>query len=910
MAALDAAMPSAPSTAPVGSMSTADAGDIAMDDQEAPRSAVEQSLGSLKSFMRMAWEDCRAPLTDAAGPAEVRWEIYSTWMLLLSIHHAEAECERCQASFQPRPWSTEAQGLRHVFLHNRSARILAAVLRWLRWAHRWGPAKLGAEEMDPDDGGDASYERTRRALQLKSGLPLPLQAAPALHPDGPLQQQDRFDVADLDDERRLLRRLFSHLRRGELSGALELCGAHGQAWRTALLQGMMPFADDTDELVGYDAMEGDDDEDLLAKIKEEHTDWTELGVLEGGAKSQGNPWRRLWKEQCWDVAQRNLKPGSQMDLSELAIYGFCAGHYDALFTYTGNTSWTDRCWVELHCLKEWLVERLLDIGREEWCQDEKLFLGEGDGGVPDTMETPEDRVIRGAKLCNKFAGASAEALEAMVAGEAKRLLTQLREDPSVPLRLRQEATSPFARLQATLIEAAWDPTTQHEVALGTLRNWLADGLDGTPCPFLVKQFASYFAIWAKDRAADQQQQIAMPEIATPAAFSQALDVDDIVRTLVGDLVSTASGSWVEQCLEGQAIELIAQHISALQVENRLDAFATFLVELGKHSSSIDGGSGDGTLRATVLERCVWVYWGSFPQEVFALLAVLVKRSLGTASGAVVQESLPDVGEIGVSTEASPASIVVSIHCLVAFWVVVRDKAGDECAMEEAFSGLERLFGITPQVDDSTTSDDLARMALEIVILPLLLDSLLCLSVKDVDSALKVLAMLQESQLWQDAFSSSGFRSEGLAELEWYLGLHQRGGASSQSQSDASIAREAMLDWARMRLTRDQALLEPIPGSNTSFAAEHWENMRRVLAYRVLEVLLTSYEQACDFDGAAHDLAVVVAQSPWMLRLVRPELLRSFLQRVALIPLRLDDLGAYYAESGSLPSSRAGAIVTN
>ena len=47
--------------------------------------------------------------------------------------------------------------------------------------------------------------------------------------DGLLQLQDRFDKADLEDEHHLLRRLFIHLRRGDLSGALELCGAHGQA---------------------------------------------------------------------------------------------------------------------------------------------------------------------------------------------------------------------------------------------------------------------------------------------------------------------------------------------------------------------------------------------------------------------------------------------------------------------------------------------------------------------------------------------------------------------------------------------------------------------------------------------------------------------------------------------------------
>jgi hypothetical protein len=194
--------------------------------------------------------------------------------------------------------------------------------------------------------------------------------------------------------------------------------------------------------------------------------------------------------------------------------------------------------------------------------------------------------------------------------------------------------------------------------------------------------------------------------------------------------------------------------------------------------------------------------------------------------------------------------------------------------------------------------------MEVVILPLLLDSLLCLSLKDVDSALVVLPLLQESQLWQDAFSSSGARAEGLAELEWYLGLHQKcrewndafskRSTKADVHSEESTAREALLDWARMRLARDQPLLEP--AGYTTLAGAHWENMRRAVACQVLEVLLSTYEQVCDFDGASHDLAVVVAQSPWMLSLIRPEIVRSFLQRVALIAVRLDGLGAYYTES--------------
>merc|ERR1712196_572700 len=160
-------------------------------------------------------------------------------------------------------------------------------------------------------------------------MPMALKNAASIHPDGPLQQREQFDDADIGEEHRLLQQLWICLRRGDLKGALSLCTSKGQAWRTALLQGMMPFDDGAEDL-GYDDIEDDGDEDLLAKLKEDHTDWTELGALEDPVANNGNPWRRLWKEQCWDIADRNLQGGGTMSEYEVAIYGFCAGHHDAL----------------------------------------------------------------------------------------------------------------------------------------------------------------------------------------------------------------------------------------------------------------------------------------------------------------------------------------------------------------------------------------------------------------------------------------------------------------------------------------------------------------------------------------------------------------------------------------------------
>jgi len=1086
----------------------------------------ERALASLKSFARIAWEECRKPLTDAAGSAQVRWEIYSSWTLLLCLHHTEAESERCQATWKPQRWRTEAQGLRHIFLQSRSARIISAVLRWLRWAHRWKPPSPAAPTSSGaghdagvrDDGGDASYERTRRAMQLRSALPCPLQGAPSLHPDGPLQQREQFNVVDLEDERLLLRQLWTYLRRGDLYGALKHCSDRGQAWRTALLQGMLPFADSLDEPVGYDAIDEDKDEDVLTNLKAEHTDWTELGELEWqgpAAGSNGNPWRRLWKEQCWDTAQRGLQPAnSAMDSHELAIYGFCAGHCEAMLPVCKGT-WPDRLWGELHCLKEWLVERLLDTGGAEWT-DGAIFLGEGDGGVLDVDDTPDAREERSRKLCGLFVRTQERHLDAVVALEVRRLLARLRADPASPW-LCEAASAAFPTLQATLIEAAWAPE-QNEVALGMLRQWLADGLDGEPCAFLVKQFAAYFAIWHKEAKATADVAFGMGVDPAEQVLTPPQDVDDIVRSLVRHLSAVAADSWVEQCLEGQAVELIVEHMTALTIQGRLDAYVRFLFELGVRAAgpsatdarrrsgdrvgaSVQDGEGAGgssgrpgrldrmdrggregggatpesILRAEVLKQCMWVFWVRFPQEAFLLLAVLVGRALcladdasgvaeeqpprsvvsgalsaqmkqpelrvnvigaqdlrnadyigksdpycivkiqgksslktkviddclnpvwneeflvkdyvvgdlvefiimdqdmwpksddvlGTASLASSQfypngfdgvlpivdieakerqnstlavkvevlrvaldssQELPSLATNAGLVGASADEIGLAVECLIASWVVLRDKVAQHGpVVAEVFSGIGSLLGPIPtQVAGLGTADFSAQLALESIMLPLLLDTIFSLAVKDVKRAVALYdCHLRESLLWRDAFSSESKCAEGLSELEWYLGLWRRhaeweaahakltrhlaaegrlrpgrlptapsgsratGGATGQEVESACTAtRDAFIDYARLRLQLDRPLLEPYRGTRTTLPAESWESMRGAIAGRVLTLLTDVFEQAGDFEGALGDLIVAVADSPWMLKLTRPESLRAFLHRVAFIPTRL------------------------
>lgn len=866
---------------------------------EREKSVAEKALMSLKSFARIAWEDCRSPLTDASGSAALRWEIYSTWTLLLCIHHAEAEAERCWKSWKPCSWSTEAVALRQIFLQSRSLRTLGAVLRWLRWSHRWGPVPSG-----PGAAVSGSYERTRRAMQLHASMPVPLQQGSlALHPDGPLQHPSQFNDADLQDERLLLSQIFNRLRQGDLKAALKLCTDSGQAWRTAHLQGMLPFADGAEE-VGYETMEDDSNEELLATLKAEHADWTELGVVESRAACNGNPWRRLWKEQCWDTAQRNLKGSSSMDAAELAIYGFCAGHYDALMATCGS-SWMDRSWGELHCLKEWLVERFLELGGP--------LLGEGESADDDS---PLGQNLRAEKLCGRLRGMPREDLEAFVAAEVQRLLKRV----AVAIT-SSTVSSRFSQLHSLLIEAAWHPARGEE-ALAMLRSWLTEdvgawGEPGREVPFLLKQFASYFAIWQREL---------LEESALQPSDEAEDAVDVIVSELVRALVESAAGpSWAEQCLRGHALDLIAEHAAALRPRGRIEAFSTLLLQLGfgagfatskalpldkLRASDARRQTGIESPRGQALQRCLWVFWSRFPDEAFALLATTVRRILRVDEPAAQEEEQPDIGFVGLRAAVQVEDLDLGLLLLAAFWVVVREKAaaGEGLGTTAALEGLQKMLGheVVDREAAPLSADGFGRLALELVVLPLFADTMLCISVKAPETAATGLREIEATALWRDAMSCGLDRSGALEELQWYLELCHRheewsrakaeaklqgGAAGAKVGSEASrerrrgVALDALLNWARPRLAADRPLLQPRPEAHTCLPEPHWEAMRRAIACKSILLLMSAFEAEGDFSGAFNDLTVAVAESPWLLSMLSAKHARLFLTRLAKVPSR-------------------------
>eukprot|EP00434_Breviolum_minutum_P031594 symbB.v1.2.027935.t1/scaffold2904.1/size67615/5 len=238
--------------------------------------------------------------------------------------------------------------------------------------------------------------------------------------------------------------------------------------------------------------------------------------------------------------------------------------------------------------------------------------------------------------------------------------------------------------KALLIESVWVPQ-RGQAARDLLRGWLRAG-----APFLLKQFASYFAIWQKEMYEVPRRMSEVQEALDPS-------VDDIVWEHVQALIVTASGRWQEQCLHGKAVELVLEHCKALQPELRREAFAELLLRVGSSGANasvacaVALAQGEFTAQAQVMKRCFAAFWSLFPNEVFAVMAGLVHRVLKLDDQSA-REALLDTVPSGARENAHAEDMVHLILCLLVFWTIARDKAAEGDTVDQAQDGLKTLVG--------------------------------------------------------------------------------------------------------------------------------------------------------------------------------------------------------------------------
>jgi len=267
-----------------------------------------------------------------------------------------------------------------------------------------------------------------------------------------------------------------------------------------------------------------------------------------------------------------------------------------------------------------------------------------------------------------------------------------------------------------------------------------------------------------------------------------------------------------------------------------------------------------------------------------LLAVLVKR--------VIHADEPAENPM-LEAVLSPDELVLTLQCITAAWIVVRSLPEDSNEVEQSLQGLEAV--VEGQLPGIASTGDFCNFVMDRVALPLMVDVLMTLLVRAPNLAVVSMEELQQTSLWHDAHNTQPRCWVYLLELQWFAQLHKlhaawqasvravTGDSALEEQRLVCVAKDAVLGCARDRLKKERPLLEPQSAACTALPAARWQRLRQMLVEQCLELLLAVYRYDCDFDGAVCDLAVLVAESPWVLKLLQPTSVRNFLLNIARLP---------------------------
>ncbi|PSN53012.1 Nuclear pore complex protein 107 [Blattella germanica] len=173
-----------------------------------------------------------------------------------------------------------------------------------------------------------AWENTLHQLQSKSEIIPYLSRRPIvtkIDPDAPLRENKPLHDIDMEDEARLIREVFIHIRCGKLQEAQSLCVHTGQEWRAAALEGWRLYHDPN-----YDLQRG-----LNADEK--------LPV-------EGNPNRDIWKLMAWQMAE-----DKRMPIYARATFAALSGHLSALTSVC--KTWEDFLWAYLRVAVDIRVEK-------------------------------------------------------------------------------------------------------------------------------------------------------------------------------------------------------------------------------------------------------------------------------------------------------------------------------------------------------------------------------------------------------------------------------------------------------------------------------------------------------------------------------------------------------------------------
>eukprot|EP00050_Salpingoeca_kvevrii_P011245 m.13888 g.13888 ORF g.13888 m.13888 type:complete len:930 (+) comp3329_c0_seq2:3-2792(+) len=142
-----------------------------------------------------------------------------------------------------------------------------------------------------------------------------------MDPDAPARTQLPLADVDQEDESRLMKKLFTLVRTGQIDEACRLCQHVGQPWRAASLEGFRLWHDPNPDPAGLCDVEGN--------------------------------WHRdIWKSTCLLMSE-----DESFDLYERAIYAALTGNLSLLLRVC--STWEDALWAHFKSLADHRIERHL-----------------------------------------------------------------------------------------------------------------------------------------------------------------------------------------------------------------------------------------------------------------------------------------------------------------------------------------------------------------------------------------------------------------------------------------------------------------------------------------------------------------------------------------------------------------------
>jgi len=663
-----------------------------------------------------------------------------------------------------------------------------------------------------------------------------------MYPDGPLQYPQMFHEGDKDAERDLLRCVWGHLRRGDLNEAMHVCCEKGQPWRAACLQGMLSHNPSKQEFTNrWDYEDFDNDWVYeMDKLKEVHTDWSEMFYVESG-----NPWRRLWKETCLDIAQSPTR----MPDYEVAIMGYCSGFYPAMAPMCPHG--LEKAWANIHCLKEALVEKLLDENR----------IATGGKGMDESMGDAECVRLHGV-----YANASVEELDAITFREMRRIFQDMEE-------VGPPAVVCFRKVQVLIIHSVWDPSYSGQT-LDYLKSWMSESDD---VHHLVKQFAAYFAAFQKEGLPYSEHVAKEPIMDVRRGegdgqdFMQHLfadsDVDFLVKEHVTDLVNNSA--------MGVTADRIAEFLSVLTKETLVEVYSWFLRSL------VHPRGGTEEEQSATITQSVALLWELFPFQCLSVLSTFSTQIMQSAWAAFLAEKKPRTEEL-----------FHALFVLTELWWVISNLVDQ--AENSTLQNLIKGFGLEP----AENLHNQAQQALEHVFVPISVDLLVTTMVMS-ESTLELSQKLDEwsnNTFWKNLRSEHSDNLLGIwflrTEIPWYLRFFTNYMtwastlAGQQTLMSEAELRESVLELA-IPFIEHESFLVQLPTSKLS--EDQWKSATSILASRLLGALEHVHTETEMLSSALSQLTIAVANSSWMLPYIGRQRAGEFLtalQRMATEPRRI------------------------